>query len=91
MIDFLKYMIGNIYKILPLNDENNCGVQEHIDSVTIQLIGALDTYPELKANQRYISIINSMNFLRKNDYTQRQCKREILRCTNTLQKLIDRR
>lgn len=88
MKNFLEYMIGHIFKILPLNDNNNDGLKDHIDSVTIQLIGALDTYPELKASQKYISIINSMNFLRKEEFTKRQCKREILRCTNILQKMV---
>lgn len=88
MDDFLKYMVNNIFKILPLNDDCNVGLKDHIDSVQIQLIGSLETYPELKANQKYISIINSINFLRTNDYTKRECRREVLRCTNALQSII---
>ncbi len=88
MKEFLASMIGNIFKILPLYDENNMGLQSHIDSVAIQLIGALDTFQDLKTNQKYISIINSINFLRKNDYTKKQCKREVLRCTNILESMI---
>ncbi len=88
MKEFLASMIGNIFKILPLYDENNIGLQSHIDSVVIQLIGAMDTFQDLKTNQKYISIINSINFLRKNDYTKKQCKREVLRCTNILENMI---
>ncbi len=88
MKEFLASMIGNIFKILPLYDENNIGIQSHIDSVAIQLIGAMDTFQDLKTNQKYISIINSINFLRKNDYTKKQCKREVLRCTNILESMI---
>ena len=80
MKEFLTSMIGSIFKILPLYDENNVGLQSHIDSVAIQ---------ELKTNQKYISVINSINFLRKNEYTKRQCKREVLRCTNILEKMIN--
>lgn len=87
MTEFLKYMIGSIYKILPLNDENNYAVKDYIDSISIQLVGALYTYPELTTN-KYVSIINSVNFLRKENFTKRQCKREVLRCTNILQKMI---
>ncbi len=88
MTKFLKYMIGSIYKILPLNDANNQAVIDYIDSISIQLVGALYTYPELTTNQKYVSIINSVNFLRKEKFTKRQCKREVLRCTNILQKMI---
>lgn len=88
MKEFLANMIGNIFKILPLYDENNIGLQSHIDSVAIQLIGAMDTFQDLRTNQKYISIINSINFLRKNDYTKKQCKREVLRCTNILESMI---
>ncbi|GLB26604.1 hypothetical protein LXJ15735_28450 [Lacrimispora xylanolytica] len=88
MTEFLKYMIGSIYKILPLNDANNHAVKDYIDSISIQLVGALYTFPELTTNQKYVSIINSVNFLRKENFTKRQCKREVLRCTNILQKMI---
>ena len=89
MKEFLTSMIGSIFKILPLYDENNVGLQSHIDSVAIQLIGAMDTFQELKTTQKYIPVINSINFLRKNEYTKRQCKREVLRCTNILEKMIN--
>ncbi len=88
MKEFLSCMIGSIYKILPLYDEKNLGLQSYIDSVAVQLIGAMDTFQELKTNQKYISIINSINFLRVHDYTQKQCKREVLRCTNILENMI---
>ena len=58
MKEFLTSMIGSIFKILPLYDENNVGLQSHIDSVAIQLIGAMDTFQELRTNQKYISVIN---------------------------------
>ena len=51
MKEFLTSMIGSIFKILPLYDENNVGLQSHIDSVAIQLIGAMDTFQELRTNQ----------------------------------------
>lgn len=89
MKEFLKSMINSIFKILPLYEEHNKGLLLHIDSITIQLIGALDTYDKLKTNLKYISVINSMNYLRKNDFTRVQCKREVLRCTNILKKIID--
>ena len=89
MKEFLTEMIGNIYKILPLNDENNIGTLSYIESIAIQLTGSLETFPELKNNQKYISIINSINYLSKNNFTKNQCRREILRSTNILQHIIE--
>lgn len=90
MNDYLGYILSSIFKILPLSEDRNTGLQDHIDSVAIQLIGSLDTYPELKSDKKYLSIINSINFLRNNKFTDKQCKREVLRCTNILQKMIRR-
>ena len=88
MIDkFLGDLIGEIYKVLPLKEEKNAFLVDYIDSLLIQLKGATITYPELSSNSKYTSVINSIQYFHDNDFTERQCKREVFRCINIIQKI----
>ena len=88
---FYRRLINCIYKILPLKEEGNDGLDDYVDSVLIQLYGSLNTYPDLNYNQQFISIINTLQYFRNNEYTVKQCKRETFRCINILQNMIEGR
>lgn len=92
MNDFLTHLVGSIFKILPLKEDTDSGIdvglKDYIDSVVIQVVGGRMTYPILDKNQQYISIVNSIYYLNNNDFTQKQCKREVFKCIKTLQELI---
>lgn len=84
---FLKTMIGSVYKILPMYDDNDKTLPDHIDSLYVQLVGGFEYYEELKCNQQYHSIINIIQYFRKHEFDKKTCKREVLKCTNILDKL----
>lgn len=84
---YLKSTIGSVYKILPMYDENNITLKDHLDSLYVQLVGASEFYDELKYNQRFRSIINIIQYFRTKEFDKKTCKREVLKCTNILEKL----
>jgi len=84
---FLKSLIGEVYKILPMKESNDEGLSYYLDSLCIQLLGGLESFSELKRCNKYISILNVIQFFRINEYDTRTCKREVLKCTNLLEKL----
>jgi len=85
--DFLGNIIGNIYKVLPLKEEENSYLPEYLDSLLVQLKGALITYPGLSSNVRYITIINSIQYFCSNDFSIKQCKREVFKCIENINKI----
>lgn len=85
--DFLDNMIGSIYKILPLKESKNLHLSEYLDGILIQLSGAMSTYPQLSSNVNYIAIVNSIQYFSTNDFTERQCKREVFKCINNIKKI----
>ncbi len=85
--DFLNNIIGCVYKVLPLKEEQNSYLPEYIDSLLIQLKGALVTYPSLSSNTKYIAIINSIQYFSNNEFTNKQCKREIFKCIDNIKKI----
>lgn len=84
---YLNRMINELYKILAMKDEEDFTLPKYIDSVYIQLVGGAENFPELKTNQKYVSIINIIQYFRTNEFDKQLCKREILKCTNLLAKL----
>ena len=57
---FLDSLTNKIFKILPLKEQNNDYLFSHLNSLQIELIGALVTFPELKKNTNYLSIIDDI-------------------------------
>ena len=84
---YLKTMIGSVYKILPMYDDNNETLRDHLDSLYVQLAGGYEYYDELKYNQRFQSVINIVQYFRKYEFDKKTCKREVLKATNILDKL----
>lgn len=84
---FLNSMIGSVYKILPMNDNEDVTLSDYLDSLYVQLVGGAETYHELKYCQHYYSIINVVRYFRTQKYDKKTCKREVLKCTNILEKL----
>ena len=85
---FLDSLTNKIFKILPLKEQNNYFLFSYLNSLQIELIGALITFPKLKNSSNYLSIINTVNFLDDNTFSNQQCKREVFKIINeTLQKV----
>lgn len=84
----INLLISKIFKILPLKEQGNPKLPEYIDSVSIQLKGALETCMDLadnvQYNRKYIEVLNTINYLKHNDFSVKQCKREIFKCLSIL-------
>lgn len=85
--NFLSGLIGSVYKILPLMEDENSYLSEYLDSLKIQLNGAKETYPELSSNVQYIYIINTIEYFCNNNFTLKQCKREVFKCIRNINKI----
>jgi len=86
---YLRSAVNKVFKILPLKEESNEGLSEYIDSLIIQLVGAMETYPELKVSQEYLSVVNSIYYFQKNVFSTKQCRREVFKSTATLSDLAE--
>jgi len=89
MILFLKNITGKVFKILPLKEENNIGFYDYVDSILVQLIGAKNTFSELENNQDFLTVINIIQYIKNNKCSNKQCKREIFKCLNIIQKITE--
>ena len=87
----IEHLINKIFKILPLVEEGNENIKDYISSVMIQVNGAAETSKDFfslpKNKEKLIDISNSINYLKTNDFTLSECRREVLKCTSILARM----
>ena len=86
----IQHLINKVFKILPLSEEKNENINDYIDSVLVQLYGAKETSKDFflipTNEEKLLDIINSINYLKVNDFTHTECKREVFKCISILTK-----
>lgn len=85
---YLESSIGKIYKIIPLNEEYNNTIKTYIKSLKIELSGALSNFARLRFDGNFMGIINTLEYMIKNDFDNETCKREIFKCIKTIELII---
>ena len=91
-IPFLSSLTGKIYKLIPLREDQDAGksvyLDQYIDSLLIEMIGAMETYSVLKSDKQYISVINTVQYMSRNQMKTSVWRREtfkMLRCIDKIQ------
>ena len=82
---FLQYLAGDIFKLLPMKEEELQGatstLNEYLDAQIINVRGALKTFPELGEQKKYIYIINNLEYLRNNEIEFAKWRKTVLNST----------
>jgi hypothetical protein len=84
---YLDFLIGKLFKILPLREIESDSLPEYLDSLWIEMSGAYFTFPELQSNIEYISILNIIGYLTTHKVSVKQCKREVFKMIRLCEKL----
>lgn len=91
LTSFYKHMEGGIFKLLPLYEEQQEGLDVHLDvymrDLWDELVGAQALFPELEESGEYISILNTVQFLMTNECDHDTWKRRILKMVRMLNEL----
>ena len=88
---YLFNIKGGIYKILPLWEEHEAGVNVYLDVylplLADELSGALSTYPELKDEPKYMEAIYLVNNMLQEQMDHDTCKHEVFHMLTNIEKL----
>lgn len=94
-IDYLNDLKNRIYKILPMCEEANPNVLEHIDSALFEVKGLFSIIPSAKTSVWHIRTVSVLSNLSGNysltqlhDYET--CKKDVRREVLNLLNIIDR-
>ena len=71
LISYLKEITGDVFKLLPMKEDELKGVNNHLkeylESLTVNMNGALKTYSQLVNEKEYLYVINNLNYIYTNE------------------------
>lgn len=87
---YFKFLINKTYKILPLKEANADTLQSYLESYLRELIGNKELIKFLVNEPRFITVLNTMQYLISEEYTISVCKREVFKCIHILEEINDK-
>lgn len=93
LIIYLNSVINSVFKILPLYEENNSGLETYVDSLLFELYG-LDKVVSMGNSYEYISLLSTLESI-KLEFTRENSehatvKREIFKCINIIKTIVEK-
>lgn len=97
LYSIITYLLGfrnDVFKLLPMRESSDCGVDNHIEEYLDGLIsnakGALIIFPELKKEKKFISVANDLCFLSDHTSTFQKWRKTILSSTRNIEDLKEK-
>ena len=91
VIKYLTVSINGIYKILPLYEEKNIGVDTYVESLLFTLYG-LDKAVLLEFSHEYVTVLATLESVKKEVVKENSnhsvLKREIFKCINIVKNMV---
>lgn len=87
--NYFRYMIGKIYKILPMKEEGCKTLTSYLESLRAEMIGSYGLYRQLIEEPQFMTALNIVEYLIDNDFDTSVCKREVfkaIRCIENVNK-----
>ena len=85
--NYFKFLINKTYKILPLKEENSETLKSYLESYLRELIGNKELVSVLVNEPKFITVLNTMQFLISEDYSINVCKKEVFKCIRILEEI----
>lgn len=88
---YLNSIINSVFKILPLYEEQNIGIETYVESLIFELDGLQDII-DIKYSYEYISLLSTLasvnKEVKKEDSKKSVIKREVFKCINIIKNMV---
>jgi hypothetical protein len=88
---YLNTVINSVFKILPLYEEENVGLETYIESLLFELYG-LDKVVDMEQSYEYVSLLSTLESVKmevvKEDSKKTTVKREVFKCINIIKNMV---
>lgn len=85
--NYFNFLINKTYKILPLKEECSATLKSYLESYLCELIGNTSLVSTLVDEPRFISVLNTLQFLAAEEYDVKTCKKEVFKCIHLLEEI----
>ncbi len=91
LIRYLENIVNSVFKILPLWEEKNDGIDVYVESLLFELYG-LEESVSMEHSYEYISLISTLESIKKEvskeDGIKATIKREVFKSINIIKNMI---
>ncbi|MCR4361971.1 hypothetical protein JDW21_19655 [Bacillus subtilis] len=91
LINYLNSVVNSVFKILPLYEEKNEGINTYVESLLFELYG-LQEAVSLEQSYEYISLLSTLESVKKEvskkDSKKTVIKREVFKCINIVKNMV---
>lgn len=87
---YFEFLINKTYKILPLREENSKTLKSYLESYLRELIGNKNLVTVLVNEPKFITVLNTMQYLISEEYSVGVCKREVFKCIHILEEINEK-
>lgn len=84
---YLKSLIGQFYKILPIKESKEPSLVKYMDSLQREMIGCKSLIIALEHDELYLGLLSILQYLIKNDCSVEIVKCEVFKAISILKKL----
>ena len=85
--NYFKFLIGRVWKILPMNEEENIHLKDYMESLQRELIGNMNLVESLKYDGYFITLLNKIEFLINKECEHSVLRKEVFECVDLINKL----
>lgn len=90
LVNYLKFLINRVFKILYMQEENNPDIDKYMTSILRELTGHKELIEAIRYDGDFLSLMNKIQFL-IGDYSDHYIvRKEVLECINIVKKLQKR-
>lgn len=91
LVIYLNSVINSVFKILPLYEERNVGLETYVESLLFELYG-LDKVVVMGQSYEYVSLLSTLESIKlevvKDGSKKATVKREIFKCINIIKNMV---
>lgn len=88
--NYFQFLVGRVWKILPMSEENNKHLKGYMESLQRELIGNMNLVEDLKYDGYFITLLNKIEFLISEEYNHEVMRKEIFECINIIEKISNK-
>ena len=87
---YFEFLINKTYKILPLKEENSNTLKSYLESYLRELIGSRELITVLVDEPKFLTVLNTLQFLISEEYSVKVCKQEVFKCIRILEEINEK-
>ena len=86
-VNYLNFLIGKVFKLLPMREQNDETLIKYMESLQRELIGNQELIARLKNNANFLSFLGKIQYLINNEVDIKIFKKDVFDCITLINKL----